>query len=96
MGGQPGTEIAELAWSPSTPELFFSDGSELVGIRYQVTGGEFRPGPATRILPNVAHFAVSQDAQRFLYWVPVSEPAAPQINIVTNWFEKLKRLVPIN
>ena len=94
VGGQPAKQISEIAWSPSTSEPFFSDSSQLMGIRYQVAEGEFRPGPTTLILPNVAHFAVSQDAQKFLYWVPVSTPPTPQINITTNWFEELKRLVP--
>ena len=43
-----------------------------------------------------ASYDVSADGQRFLM---VKEPeaaskSAPQINVVLNWFEELKRLVP--
>ena len=41
-------------------------------------------------------YDVSSDSQRFLMLKPVEyQTAAPtQINVVLNWFEELKRLVP--
>jgi hypothetical protein len=41
------------------------------------------------------HFDISLDDQRFLMVQPVEpEQPAMQINVVLNWFEELKRLVP--
>ncbi len=41
-------------------------------------------------------YGVSPDGQQFVL-VKVGEQAAPtQINVVLNWFEELKELVPVN
>ena len=49
------------------------------------------PSPAT-----FSNFDVSRNGQRFLMLKPVEqEQASPsQINVVLNWTEELKRLVP--
>ena len=53
-----------------------------------------------RYVPTIASFPyydVSPDGQRFLMLEPVvSQTGATQINVVLNWFEELKRLVPTN
>lgn len=41
-------------------------------------------------------YAVSPDAERFLLLKEREQPTPTHINIVTNWFEELKRLVPTN
>jgi hypothetical protein len=41
-----------------------------------------------------AGYDVSLDGQRFLMVKPVGQAEATQINVVQNWFEELKRLVP--
>ena len=43
------------------------------------------------------NFDVSPDGQRFLMLKPVEQEqvATTQINVVLNWFEELKRLVPV-
>ena len=43
-----------------------------------------------------ANYDVSPDGQRFLMLKPVEQKEAPltQINVVLNWTEELKRLVP--
>ena len=49
------------------------------------------------MFPNAmsAAYDVSADGQRFLMVKEPSEAAAPaQINVVQNWHEELKRLVP--
>jgi hypothetical protein len=53
--------------------------------------GDYLPTPL-----NFPNYDVSQDGQRFLMLKPSEqEAAAPtQINVVLNWFEELKRLVP--
>jgi len=50
-------------------------------------------------LSNILNYDVSPDGLRFLMFKPIDHGAqfAPtQINIVLNWFEELKRLVPTN
>lgn len=44
----------------------------------------------------IPDYDVSPDCQRFLMIKPreQSEESATQINVVLNWFEELKRLVP--
>ena len=42
------------------------------------------------------NYDVSADGQRFLMVKqPANQAAAPQIVVVQNWFEELKRLVPV-
>jgi hypothetical protein len=42
-------------------------------------------------------FAVSPDGERFLLTAPrENSPASGQIDVVVNWFEDLRRLVPVN
>ena len=54
--------------------------------------GNFRPSVATR-----AHYDVTPDGQRFvMIQVGGSDSAPTQINVVLNWFEELKRRVPVN
>ena len=45
---------------------------------------------------NDPNYDVSPDGQRFLMLKPneAGEAAPTQINVVLNWFEELKRLVP--
>jgi hypothetical protein len=45
--------------------------------------------------PRRAHYDIHPDGQRFLMMnMQGSEGSRPRINIVLNWFEELKRLVP--
>ena len=56
--------------------------------------GQYLQSEATGV--PIPRYDVSQDGQRFLMLKPVEkEQAAPaQINVVLNWTEELKRLVP--
>jgi eukaryotic-like serine/threonine-protein kinase len=91
-------------WSPSGAELFYvaPDGA-LMTARVNPRGGRWssaRPAKilegryATGGLRDRRNYDVSADGQRFLL---VKEPAnqdAPQIIVVQNWTEELRRLVP--
>ncbi len=45
----------------------------------------------------VVNYDISPDGQRFLMIKAAEEEEGPgQINVVLNWFEELKRLVPTN
>ncbi len=55
-------------------------------------------GPYVTISSNrVRSYDVSTDGRRFLMIEqPTNQAAASQIIVVQNWFEELKRLVPVN
>ncbi len=68
----------EPAFAAGTPRLLFNAGWEV-------------PAPGGQ-----ANYDVSSDGQRFLMIQASQEQQEPvtQINVVLNWFEELKRLVP--
>jgi serine/threonine-protein kinase len=92
----------EPTWNPSGRELFFRNGDKMMvaDIVSQPSlsaskprllfEGQFLLSPATT--PN---YDVSRDGQRFLMVkADAASEGARQINVVFNWFEDLKRLVP--
>jgi Tol biopolymer transport system component len=92
----------EPIWNPSGRELFYRSGNKMmvVDVATQPTfsagkarllfEGQYLPTPAT--FPN---YDVSADGQRFLMIKALGDTQAPtQINVVLNWAEELKRLVP--
>ena len=94
-------------WAPNGQELFFvaPDGS-LMAVRVDARGSSWRrgqPGEGRRgaLRDRRRHvssrnYDVSADGQRFLMVKqPANQAAAPQIIVVQNWFEELKRLVPV-
>jgi Tol biopolymer transport system component len=95
-GGQP-------VWSPDGTELFYRSGDKMMVVSVQ-TDPTFRAGKpevlfegsyvATRLGPGgYQYYDISPDGKRFLMLKDVT-PEATQINVVLNWFEELKRLVP--
>ena len=65
----------------------------------------FRAGTPTLLFEGQYHndfnwsppnYDVTPGGQRFLMIQPGEGEAATQINVVLNWFEELKRLVPTN
>jgi Tol biopolymer transport system component len=92
----------EPAWNPSGGELFYRNGDKMMVVDI-ATKPTFSPGKP-RVLFESRHtptngtirfYDVTRDGKRFLM-VRDSEDAAPstQINLVLNWTEELKRLVP--
>ena len=94
-------------WAPDGATLYYRGASgDLMAVATTLTPGFspgrprslFRFGGRFRISGNAAAYDIHPDGKRF---VMVSEPATPlaqprQINIVQNWHEELKRLVPAN
>jgi Tol biopolymer transport system component len=94
----------EPCWSPNGRELFYRNGNKMmvVDIALQQTltagkprvlfEGQFLFSPATT--PN---YDVSHDGQRFLMvkGAGAGETAPAQINVVFNWLEELKHVVPV-
>jgi Tol biopolymer transport system component len=95
-GGQP-------VWSPDGKELFYRSGEQMMVVSVQ-TDPTFRAGRpevlfegsyrSTQNPKGLQYYDLSPDGQRFLMIKKDDDPA--QINVVLNWFEELKRLVPTN
>ena len=91
-------------WNPNGKELFFRNGDKLMAVDV-ATQTAFVPGtPRTlfqrryeRLAGPGPNYSVSADGQRFIMVKPADQQgsAATQINVVLNWFEELKRQVPI-
>ncbi len=92
---------SEPVWSPDDTELFYRSGpflrvASLQTKPFQVLSQEvvftdqrFWRGP------HHTHYDIHPDGQRFLMMnMQGSEGTRPKINVVLNWFEELKRLVP--
>jgi Tol biopolymer transport system component len=96
----------EPLWNRNGRELFYRSSTGMLAVQIDTRSG-FSPGkpavlfegeyassefPATGIA-----YDVSPDGQRFLMVKELSQsPTATQINVVVNWFEELKRRVPVN
>ena len=99
-GGQP-------VWSPDGRELFYRSGDKTMVVSIQTQDQTLRAG-SPRVLfegQYVSHsnpvgfqfYDISPDGKRFLMLKEGELPEEPnQINVVINWFEELKRLVPVD
>ena len=92
-------------WAPSGQEIFYvaPDGA-LMAVRVNPGGGRWSSGSPAKVLegPYVTRglrdkrtYDVSADGKRFLMVKQPANQAAPQIVVVQNWAEELKRLVPM-
>jgi hypothetical protein len=96
-GGQP-------VWSPVGTQLFYRNGDRMMVVSVQ-TEPTFRRGRpevlfegtylSSGFTSGYQYYDISPDGQRFLMIKETGSEQAP-INVVLNWFEELKRLVPIN
>ena len=94
----------EPVWSRDGRELFFLSGDKMMAVEITTTpiftAGTPRALFEGRYLfgPNgVAAYDVAADGQRFLRVQPMHpDPPVDQIQVVLNWTEELKRLVPAN
>ena len=93
----------EAVWNPKGGELFYRSGNKMMAVDVSTQPvfsagkprvlfeGTYAPTPLS--LPD---YDVSPDGQRFLMLKPSEQAQAPtQINVVLNWFEELKRRVPV-
>ncbi len=89
-------------WARNGSELFYRNGEKMMVVSVQ-TGPIFR-AETPRLLFEGAYSAIdwtsnydiSPDGQRIVIADAVQGSATTQINVVLNWFEELKRLVPTN
>ena len=95
----------EPVWNRNGRELFYRIGDKMMAVDINAQSGftagkprqlferHYLPNPILNARPN---YDVSPDGQRFLMVKPVEQEqaAGTQINVVLNWTEELKRLVP--
>jgi len=84
-------------WAPDGRELYFLNGQNMVVV--SVTPGPNLEASRPRILfewsPLYSNtFDISPDGEQFLLTVAVEEEPSNQIEIVLNWFDELRQLVP--
>ncbi len=96
----------EPRWAQNVPELFFRSGNTMMVVEIS-TEPSLTPS-APRVLfevgyvdggtrPGFPDYDVTADGRRFVMVQPMEPESAPtQINVILNWFEELKRLVPTN
>jgi len=92
----------EPGWNPNGRELFYRSGDRMMAVPV-TTAPAFSAGRPTMLFerPYMSStfpltgvtYDVTRDGQRFLM-VKDQSGSATQINVVVNWFEELKRLVP--
>jgi hypothetical protein len=92
----------EPRWSPTGGELFFRNGDRFMAVDV-TTRGTFSAGIPHMLFQgrgvatptNTTGYDVSLDGQRFLMSQPVeSDPPVTRIDLVFNWFDELRRVVP--
>ena len=99
----PGTEVM---WSRDGRELFYRNGDQLLAVDVETENGftagtprllfevpydiDFNPGVG------YANYDVSRDGQQFLMVQSEAAREGASLVVVQNWFEELKRLVPID
>jgi Tol biopolymer transport system component len=91
-------------WSPSGEELFYVEpGGALMAARIDARGSVWNASTPSKIVEGPYQtggsvsgrtYDVSRDGRRFLMVKRPANRASPQIVIVQNWFEELRRLVP--
>jgi serine/threonine-protein kinase len=95
----------EPQWNPQGGELFYRSGNRLMAVGISRETGNATGKPEQLFEGNYvpttggyarANYDVSPDGQRFLMLQPVEQdqPHPTEINVVLNWSEELRRLVP--
>jgi len=91
---------AQPVWSPDGRELFYRSGSKMMVAAVQTEPSFSVVKPKllfegsyvfSQFSPGKQYYDISLDGQQF---VMIKEAGQAQINVVLNWFEELKRLVP--
>ncbi len=94
----------EPVWSPDGTELFYRSEDRMMAVSVE-TEPTFSAGKPEVLFegsylssesdPEFQYYDISPDGQRFLM-IKAEEGSTAPINVVLNWFEELKRLVPTN
>ncbi|MFB3060609.1 MAG: hypothetical protein ACE10C_04485 [Candidatus Binatia bacterium] len=96
----------EPMWAPDGKELFYRNGDQMMVVSVATAPtfqaqtprllfeGSYKYGRQGGISSVVSYYDISPDGQRFVMVKETEVQEAKQINVVLNWFEELKRLVP--
>ena len=90
-------------WGPDGRELFYVDYRGIYRVEVSTYGNFAHAKPSLLFTgnfvlqtPDFTNFDISTDGSCFALIQPGESDAAPQdLNLTLNWFEELKRLVPI-
>jgi serine/threonine protein kinase/Tol biopolymer transport system component len=90
----------EPVWAASGRELFYRDGDRMmaVGVAGYPVLAVGKPQllfTASFVRANSPSYAVTRDGQHFLMMREGETEPARQLNVVVNWFEELKRRIPV-
>ncbi len=86
-------------WAPDGSELFYLEEDRMMSVPVTI-GDSFQPGTPSVLFTHdnpsgpPPAYSVSPDGQRFVMLQPSEQETPGQINVILNWFEELKRLVP--
>jgi len=93
-------------WSPDGTELFYRSGNRMMVVSIRTGDQTLNLGKPEVLFegryvshsnpPGLQHYDISPDGKRFLMMKEETVAEQGQINVVLNWFEELKRLVPTN
>jgi Tol biopolymer transport system component len=87
-------------WNPKGGEIFFTSEDRLMSVTF-LTRGSLQIGTPRLLFrspmvigegPGRREYDVAKDGERFLF---VEEPTSPELHVVVNWFEELKRRAPV-
>jgi len=93
-------------WSPDGRELFYRSGDRTMAVSIQTQGQTLTAGSPKVLFEGryvnhsapagLQYYDISPDGKRFLMLKEDTAQEQTPINVVLNWFEELKRLVPTN
>jgi serine/threonine-protein kinase len=101
ISNQGGTEPM---WNPNGKELFYRNGDKMMAVILQ-PGEELKPDKPVLLFQGAyeldtddqsSNYDVSKDGRHFVMIRRAEESAPLRINVVLNWFDELRRLVPVN
>ncbi len=95
---------AQPVWAPDGKELFYRSGNRTMVVSIRTQGQTLTAGTpkvlfegsyvSHSVPPGFQYYDISPDGKRFLMLKEGTAQEQGQINVVLNWFEELKRLVP--
>jgi len=86
----------EPRWAVNGRELFYRNGGKLMAVDVE-SGASFRPGAPRLLFDKPGMYDVSPDGKRFLMTrrAGAEQGPPPEIRVVLNWFEELRRRAPM-
>jgi dipeptidyl aminopeptidase/acylaminoacyl peptidase len=101
---EEGVGSGQPVWSPDGRELFYRSGDKTIVVSIQTQDQTLSAGSPEVLFegqyvshsqpPGLQYYDISPDGKRFLMLKEETVQEQAQINLVLNWFEELKRLVP--